>query len=272
MTRHLHFTLDDTVRPILPRLLGGLQSILQDNLVGVYLYGSLITGDFDPGISDIDLVVVLNQALDEAEFESLHKLHQGIIERQPEWQDRLELAYISAVGLRTFRSRSSAIGIISPGEPFHILEAGSDWLISWHALREDGVALTGPPINTLIDDIPTTEYLQAVAEHIRHYRDSVKKPHNKQALSYIVLTVARGIYTLAHCRPASKAKAAAWAKARYPQWAELIERAWSWRANPQSDLLTAEQIRPEIEAYVCDMLSGLPNLNCGTAEHDRSSA
>ncbi|MDE2775686.1 MAG: DUF4111 domain-containing protein [Chloroflexota bacterium] len=261
MTRHLHFTLDDTVRPILPRLLGGLQSILQDNLVGVYLYGSLITGDFDPGISDIDLVVVLNQALDEAEFESLHKLHQGIIERQPEWQDRLELAYISAVGLRTFRSRSSAIGIISPGEPFHILEAGSDWLISWHALREDGVALTGPPINTLIDDIPTTEYLQAVAEHIRHYRDSVKKPHNKQALSYIVLTVARGIYTLAHCRPASKAKAAAWAKARYPQWAELIERAWSWRANPQSDLLTAEQIRPQVADYVNNMLSRLSNLD-----------
>ena len=49
--------------------------------------------------------------------------------------------------LRTFRSQSSTIGIISPGEPFHLLEAGSDWLISWYALRKDGLALlTGPPI------------------------------------------------------------------------------------------------------------------------------
>ncbi len=261
MTRHLNFTLDDTVRPILPRLLGGLQSILQENLVGVYLYGSLITGDFDPDISDIDLVVVLNQALDEAEFESLHKLHHGIVERQPEWQDRLELAYISTIALRTFRSQSSVIGIISPGEPFHLIEAGSDWRISWYALREDGVALTGPPIQSLIDDIPTTEYLQAVAEHICHYRDSVKKPHNKQALSYIVLTVARGIYTLAHGRPTSKAKAAACAKARYPQWAELIERALSWRANPHSDSLSAEQIRPQVADFVNNMLSRLSNLD-----------
>ena len=261
MTQHLPFTLDDTVHPILPRLLAGLQSILRDNLVGVYLYGSLITGDYDPGISDIDLVVVLNQALDEAEFESLHRLHQSIVERRPEWHDRLELAYNSATALRTFRSQSSAIGIISPGEPFHLIEAGSDWLISWYALREDGVPLTGPPIKSLIDEIPGRDYLLAVREHISHYRESVKKPHNKQALSYIALTVARGIYTLAHGRPTSKAKAAAWAKARYPQWAELIERAWSWRANPQSDCLSPDEIRPEVAAYVDNMLSQLSQLH-----------
>lgn len=257
MTQHLPFTLDDTFRPILPRLLGGLQSILQENLVGVYVYGSLVTGDFDPGISDIDLVVVLNQALAEAEFESLHQLHQGIVVRWPEWRDRLELAYISATALRTFRSQSSAIGIISPGEPFHLIEAGSDWLISWHALREDGVPLKGPPIQSLIDEIPRRDYLLAVREHISHYRESVKKPQNKQALSYIVLTVARGLYTLAHGRPASKAKAAAWAKGRFPQWAELIERAWSWRANPQSDSLSPDEIRPVVADYVNDMLSQL---------------
>lgn len=265
MTNHLPFTLDDTVRPILPRLTNGLQSILRENLVGVYLYGSLITGDYDRGISDIDLVVVLHQALDVAEFESLHRLHQSIVERRPEWHDRLELAYISAEALRTFRSQSSVIGIISPGEPFHLIEAGSDWLISWYALREDGVALTGPPIQALIDEIPRRDYLLAVREHISHYRESIKKPHKKQALSYIVLTVARGHYTLAHGRPTSKAKAAAWANGQFPQWAELIERAWSWRANPQNDSLRPEQIRPEVEAYVCDMLSRLPNLqHCKT--------
>lgn len=247
----------DTVRPILPRLLGGLQCILRENLVGVYLYGSLISGDFDPGISDIDLVVVLNQALDEAEFESLHRLHQSMVERRPEWHDRLELAYISATALRTFRSQNSAIGIISPGEPFHLIEAGSDWLISWYALREDGVSLTGPPIQSLIDAMPRRDYLLAVREHISHYRESVKKPQKKQALSYIVLTVARGSYTLAHGRPTSKAKAAAWAKARYPQWAELIERAWSWRADPQSDSLSPDEIRPVVADYVNDMLSQL---------------
>lgn len=267
MTQAALHTHDKEVKPVLAQLTVGLSSILRDNLVGVYVYGSLITGDYDPGISDIDLVVVLNQALDEADFESLQRLHQSIVERRPEWHDRLELAYISATALRTFRSQSSVIGIISPGEPFHLIEAGSDWLISWYKLREDGVALTGPPIQSLIDEIPTCDYLLAVREHISHYRVSVKKQHNKQALSYIVLTVARGLFTLAQGEAPSKAQAARWAKARYPHWAKLIERALSWRANPQSDRLTPEQIRPEVEAYVDDMLSQLSQLHDCHAEN-----
>ena len=266
MTQKTSLAIDDTVSPILAQLTAGLQSILREKLVGIYLYGSLVTGDFDPGISDIDLVVVLKDALAAADFQSLHRLHQSIIGRQPEWRDRLELAYISVAALRSFRTRASPIGIISPGEPFHMLEAGCDWLISWYKLREDGVALLGPPIQSLIDDIPKHDYLKAVGEHIRHYRESVKKPHNKQALSYIVLTVARGLYTLAQGEAPSKARAARWAKARFPQWADLIDRAWAWRANPQSDRLTPQQIRPDVAAYVDDMLSRLSQLDCSPAE------
>ena len=257
MTQQASFSTHHTVSPILAQLTEGLQLILRDRLIGIYLYGSLITGDFAPGVSDIDLVVVMTAELDSIHFKALHNLHQSVVKRQPAWQDRLELAYISAAALRTFRSQSSAIGIISPGEPFHRLEAGGDWLISWYALRKDGLALAGPPINSLIHDIPADEYLRAVAEHIRHYRDSVKKPQNKQALSYIVLTVARGLYTLAHRKAPSKIQAAAWAIQRYPQWAELIERSLSWRANPHSDLLTAEQIRPQVADFVNNMLSQL---------------
>ncbi len=262
MNQKASFSIDDTASPILAQLTDGLKSILCEQLIGIYLYGSLITGDFAPGISDIDLVVVMTAELDSTKFKALHRLHQGVVKRQPEWHDRLELAYISAAALRTFRRQSSIIGIISPGEPFHLLEAGDDWLISWYALRKDGLAVVGPPINSLIDDIPNQTYLQAVAEHICRYRDSVMKPQNKQALSYIVLTVARGLYTLAHRRAPSKIKAAAWAMQRYPHWAKLIEHSLAWRANPLSDSLTPEQIRPEVAAYVDDMLTQLSQLEC----------
>lgn len=266
MTRPIPLANQDNVGAILDQLSAGLRAILRQRLVGVYLYGSLITGDFDSGISDIDLVVVMTGELDEARFKALHQLHQHVVERYPDWDDRLELAYISSAALRSFRQQSSTIGIISPGEPFHLLRAGADWLISWYALREDGVSLVGPPIQSLIDDIPASDYLEAVGEHIRNYRDSVKKPHNKSALSYIVLTVARGIYTLSHRRATSKIKAAHWAKRRYPQWAELLESALRWRANPDCDLRTAEQIRPEVADFVNDMLSQLTRLDDRPAE------
>ncbi|MCY3978343.1 MAG: nucleotidyltransferase domain-containing protein [Chloroflexi bacterium] len=131
MTRAIPQAAQDNVGAILDQLTAGLRSILRQRLVGVYLYGSLITGDFDPGISDIDLVVVIAEELDEASFKALHQLHQQVVERYPDWDDRLELAYISRLALRAFRRQHSTIGIISPGEPFHLLRAGEDWLSSW---------------------------------------------------------------------------------------------------------------------------------------------
>lgn len=247
------------VAPILALLLKGLENVLGQRLVGVYLYGSLITGDFDPARSDIDLVVVLASELDDEVFTALHQLHTSVVERHPLWDDRLELAYISAAALRSFRARSSEIGIISPGEPFHRVQAGSDWLISWYALRADGIALQGPPIQTLLDPITDEEYLLAVRQHIERYRASVKKPHDKPALAYIVLTVARGLYTLRQGEPTSKTKAAAWARQRYPQWSALLDLAAAWRANPSCDSLTAAEVRPLVARYVEDMLARLPD-------------
>lgn len=239
---------------IIDRLIDELKRILRPDLVGIYLYGSLISGDFELGISDIDLVVVLKAELDERQFQALRRMHTGIVRDHPAWRDRLELAYISRRALKTFRHTESSIGIISPGEPFHIIQAGEDWLISWYALRRNGLALQGPPIASLIDPIPHEDWLDAVREHIHLYRGSVKKPHNKQALSYIVLTVARGLYTLEHERAASKVAAANWLAASAPQWADLIQRALRYRRDPAADGLKAEGLRPQVEAFIIDVL------------------
>ena len=47
------------VNAVLHALLSDAQTILGNHLVGLYLYGSLASGDFDPGRSDIDFVVVV---------------------------------------------------------------------------------------------------------------------------------------------------------------------------------------------------------------------
>lgn len=244
---------------VLNSLVAGLSSVLQDNLVGIYLYGSLVTEDFDAQVSDLDLVVVPNRGLDDASFHSLKELHQQVILRYPEWDDRLELAYVSLDALKTFRSKQSRIAIISPGEPFHQLDAGYDWLISWYMLRETGIALRGPDIASLIDPIEPAHYIEAVQSHIEAYRNSAKSANSKSNLSYIVLTTARGLYTVLHGQPTSKVKAAAWAARAYPKWARLVNQALRWRVNPQSDGLSVDDVRPRVAAFVNDLLAMLPN-------------
>lgn len=48
----------EDVNTLLGALLARIRSVLGINLVGVYLYGSLPSGDFDPDVSDIDLLAV----------------------------------------------------------------------------------------------------------------------------------------------------------------------------------------------------------------------
>lgn len=253
-------TSEKVVCAILDQLTAGLSSTLRGNLVGVYLYGSLITGDFDVAVSDLDLAVALQEPLDEARFSALHHLHNNMIRDWPAWRDRLELAYISRQGLRRFRSESSTIGIISPGEPFHLIQAGSDWLISWYALREDGVALLGPSINLLVDPISTLDYLRAVQEHIKNYRAMDTEAADAAMLSYTTLTMARGLFALCHKAPASKIKAAAWAQENFPHWSPLIQLALTWRLDPRRDVWALDEIRPRVAAFIDEMLANMPEL------------
>ena len=242
------------VERILERIVAGLNDILGERLLGIYVYGSLVDGGFDAGVSDIDLVVALTHAVDDALFGALHGWQTALVTPNPEWRDRLELVYISADGLRNFRRRSSRIAVISPGEPFHILEAGEDWLISWYPLRETGLALQGPAVEALIEPIPLSDYLAALREHVKPYPALAATTPSKSWLSYIVLTVARALYTIRHGCATSKVEAANWAMRRYPRWARLLQDALRWRKDVACDDLTADQIRPCVCDYLRDML------------------
>jgi predicted nucleotidyltransferase len=51
---------------------------------GVYVYGSLVAGDYSPAVSDIDVIVVAPREPDEAMMQDLMKLHteQGVLAAQ----------------------------------------------------------------------------------------------------------------------------------------------------------------------------------------------
>ena len=52
------------VNKVLDKLLINIKDILIDKLVGLYLYGSLVWGDFDESVSDIDLLAAVKLPVD----------------------------------------------------------------------------------------------------------------------------------------------------------------------------------------------------------------
>jgi hypothetical protein len=47
------------VRGLIGELVDGVTEALEESVVGIYLHGSLVFGDFRPETSDLDLIVVL---------------------------------------------------------------------------------------------------------------------------------------------------------------------------------------------------------------------
>ena len=132
------------INSLMESLLSRMRHIFQEKLVGLYLYGSLTTGDFDPESSDIDLLAATSSDVSDTEFDALRAMHLGFAQDNPVWDDRIDVQYLSVAALRTFRTQRSPIAIISTGEPFHMTEAGREWLLNWYVVRKEGVALFGP--------------------------------------------------------------------------------------------------------------------------------
>src|SRR5712691_11153803 len=87
------------INQLLELLPVGIQKVLGEKLVGLYLYGSLVTGDFDNESSDIDLVAVLSSDIDDRDFTHLQKMHNDFANKYKQWDDRIEVCYISVAAL-----------------------------------------------------------------------------------------------------------------------------------------------------------------------------
>jgi predicted nucleotidyltransferase len=247
----MHITPYKDIDTLLSSLLSQMQQILDKKLVGLYLYGSLVTGDFDREISDIDLLAATASDIDDTEFNALNQMHLDFVDNHPAWEDRIEIAYVSAAALKTYKSQVSTIAVISPGEPFNRKEAGRDWLINWWVVREKGVPLFGPDPATLIDPISKQEFLDAVRKQAQAWGEYITRArHSRPYQAYAILTLCRALYAYTHGEQASKKQAALWAAKHLPAWSSLIHNAFVWRAAWRDETVDHEATFPETARFV----------------------
>ncbi|MCL1863427.1 MAG: DUF4111 domain-containing protein [Defluviitaleaceae bacterium] len=226
----MKLTQHNEVNDILKELMDGHLEIFGDKLVGFYLYGSLMWGDFDISASDIDTMCALEFEVTHDEIELLREMHDKIIIIYPQWKDRIEVQYASVEGLKYFRSQTSKIGVISPGEPLHIVEGGIDWLDAWYLIRQYGKTIYGVDKDDVIPKINQEEFVQTICSYAYGFRERIKG--YKDCLgsqAYGILTMCRALYTVKTGEQISKLAAAHWAMDFLPEYRKLIEVALQWR-------------------------------------------
>lgn len=256
-------TPSSSLNALLDELRSGIQSVLGDRLIGLYLFGSLVFGGFDEDVSDIDLLAAVARDVDEAELDALRKFHDGFARDHARWHDRIEVAYLSIAALQTFKERTSRIAVISPGEPLHFRDAGRDWLMNWYLVRESDTALFGPPPHEVIAPVSRAEFIDAVRRYARALEQRMDHLHGRKTQSYAILTMCRALYAHHTGEHASKEAAASWAQQVLPEWAALIRDALVWRRSPSA----AEGEQPPTVAqttrfvmFVVDLCSCPPSV------------
>jgi hypothetical protein len=210
-----------------------LQRHFGPGLRGLYLFGSLATGSFRPGKSDLDLLAVLDDDVADGEqLGALEALHAGFVSRFAVWHDRVEVGYVSHGVLQSFGDAPAGrIAVISPGEPLHVKNAEVDWLLNWHSVCNGGETLLGPAPLELGPAVTRDGYRRAVKAQLREWQQEVRRSwvaYVPAHQGYIVATVCRALHVLATGRQASKEHAVAWAVERFPEQAAFITEAFGW--------------------------------------------
>jgi predicted nucleotidyltransferase len=220
------------INTVLAEWAEGLKRLLGKKIVGLYLSGSLAYGDFVPDRSDIDLQAVVRNPLTEDELRSIEQLHKGIERRCPEWAERIECSYVPLELMRELGPPAKARPWWGFGTFYTEAQAHNEWIINHYLLSKHGITLEGPDFNELTPRIDIHQVRQASArdlfqEWVPKIDDSVWLS-NSHYQSYLVLNLCRILHTVIHGQPGSKKVAGEWAKARYPQWKNLIEEAERW--------------------------------------------
>lgn len=209
------------IRPQADAVVEELQRILGDDLIGVYLQGSAVLGCFGPN-SDIDLVAISRRSLDAERRLRLAKMLLGIsAPYEPPGPPRpIELDLVLDTALHPwryptpldfhyseeFRARFKA----GEHEAWEGLESRA---LAAHitVLRQAGVAIAGPPIESVFPEVLWSDYVHALTHDLDWCRD-----HFAKFPRYGVLSIARIWATLATQAPQSKASGAEWALPRLP--------------------------------------------------------
>ena len=221
------------VNRLLQNLLVNVQMILGNQFIGLYLYGSLASGDFNPETSDIDFLVVTRDELSSERIDALENMHASLAVSGLKWVAKLEGAYLPKHAIRRFDPHDLARATINEGE-FYLGHQGSDWVIQRHILREHGVIIAGPDPKVLIDPVTADEIQRAVEIILIEWwfpmLDNPVRLQHSDYQAYAILSMCRALHTLQTGALASKLVAARWAQDVLDQhWVDLIEQALAWR-------------------------------------------
>jgi len=219
------------VNEVLNLLLANVKEILGSQFVGMYLYGSLASGDFNPETSDIDFLVVTTDILSDGTISELEAMHKQAWATSLKRAGELEGSYVHKQLIRRHDPNGHPCPTVNEGK-FFVDQRGSDWIIQRHVIREYGVVIEGPDPKTLIDFVTSEDIRSSIMGVLHEWwfpmldDPSWLRDHEAGYRSFAVITMCRVLHALEHGTITSKPKAVQWVREKLEEpWKTLIDNA-----------------------------------------------
>jgi hypothetical protein len=203
---------------------------LSENFLAAYLVGSFALGAGNAH-SDVDFLIVTHR---EPEIELLRELHRTLPGLPSHWAQHVEGSYVSLAGLH-----GTGVWLYVDNGSHDVVESNHDntAVFRW-VLRHFGIALHGPPADTIVDEVPAAqlnaEALRSGTGLVVALRQHPQIVDDGWAQTHVVTTVCRIAYTAETGEVTSKLAALDWAASRHPNWVDIIDRARADRPDPWS--------------------------------------
>lgn len=205
-----------------------LETILEDDLFGVYVVGSFALGAGDMS-SDCDFLAVISKPVTADQEEALRRLHRGIPDLPGYWPINLEGSYPLKGDLETLERFGAQWLYVDRGHremerSAHCNVADTRWVFF-----ERGITLLGPEPQTYAAAVPGDMLRERMRSLIDGFMPELIKWASFDIVwtqRYSVETICRMLYTIETGEVTSKRVALEWARRELaPAWHRLIDRA-----------------------------------------------
>jgi streptomycin 3"-adenylyltransferase len=194
-------------------------------LLGIYLYGSLAMGCFNPISSDIDIIIVVKKRLPSQQKERIIDYLKEVCSKNR----RIELSIVcKGVLLHPRYPMMVDLHFEYWGDIFEN-EKDNEILSNLYTTKDRGFRVWGMPINDVFSQIPAQYHLRSVMEDLRHTRKYLHENPREVGYDPAVYWILGSCRILAFIREGkvlSKLEGGQWGLANLPkEHHDLIKRA-----------------------------------------------
>lgn len=226
--KRLSTDVPESVRALLEQIVDSLQLLLGDNLVGIYLHGSLAMGSFNPESSDIDFLIIVGSKLDvrikRAIIHSLLELSKSVP------KNGLEMSIVLREELTDFKyptpyelhySNMWKEQYLADKVEYEKKNTDPDLAAHFVITKERGICLFGESIEKVFPKVPSQIYLESIMADARDICNTI---YNKPI--YGVLNLCRVLAFSKAELITSKAEGGQWALQHIDQrYHTLVQQA-----------------------------------------------